>query len=167
MLEKYKPFLDTNLTLLFTLCKHLSMKTACRKDSSYFNGRSPHITGTNLVLSDRCLSVCLSYLSVCNVGVLWPNGWMDQDATWYTEVGLGDIVLDMGTQLSATERGTAAPTFQPTLLWHGRPSQQLLSSCTLYSVSVIPISFGGYVSGCLLSISKQVNLKTYGLHFTL
>jgi len=25
----------------------------------------------------------LFYLSVCNVGVLWPNGWMDQDATWY------------------------------------------------------------------------------------
>jgi len=22
-------------------------------------------------------------LSVCNVGVLWPNGCMDQDATWY------------------------------------------------------------------------------------
>ena len=21
-------------------------------------------------------------LSVSNVGVLWPNGWMDQDATW-------------------------------------------------------------------------------------
>ena len=19
----------------------------------------------------------------CNVGVLWPNGWMDQDTTWY------------------------------------------------------------------------------------
>jgi len=28
------------------------------------------------VLWDRCLSVC-------NVGVLWPNGWMDQDAAWY------------------------------------------------------------------------------------
>ena len=25
------------------------------------------------MLSDRCLSI----LSVCNVGVLWPNGWMD------------------------------------------------------------------------------------------
>jgi len=25
----------------------------------------------------------LSVLSVsCNVGVLWPNGWMDQHATW-------------------------------------------------------------------------------------
>jgi len=42
------------------------------------------------VLSDRCLSVlsvclsCLSVcLSVCNVGVLWPNGWIDQDETWH------------------------------------------------------------------------------------
>jgi len=22
-------------------------------------------------------------LSACNIGVLWPDGWMDQDATWY------------------------------------------------------------------------------------
>ena len=29
-----------------------------------------------------CLSVCLSCLSDCDVGVLWPNGWMDQDETW-------------------------------------------------------------------------------------
>jgi len=21
--------------------------------------------------------------SVCDVGVLWPNGWMDQDETWH------------------------------------------------------------------------------------
>jgi len=37
--------------------------------------------------SDRfaCLScpVHLSVLSVCNVGVLWPNGWTDQDETWH------------------------------------------------------------------------------------
>ena len=26
--------------------------------------------------------ICLSCLSVCDVGVLWPNGWMDQDETW-------------------------------------------------------------------------------------
>jgi len=31
------------------------------------------------MVSDHRLSVCF----VCNVGVLWPNGWMDQDATWY------------------------------------------------------------------------------------
>ena len=41
------------------------------------------------MLRDRC-PVC-----VCNVGVLWPNGWMDQDATWYEgSLGPGGIVLD-------------------------------------------------------------------------
>jgi len=25
----------------------------------------------------------MSVLSVCNIGILWPNGRMDQDATWY------------------------------------------------------------------------------------
>jgi len=33
------------------------------------------------MLSD-CCPVC-PVLSVCNVGVLWSNGWMDQDVTWY------------------------------------------------------------------------------------
>ena len=55
-----------------------------------------------------------------------------------TEVGLSpyDIVLD-GDPAPLMERGTAAlppPTFQPTLLWHDRPSQQLLSSCFLVTV---------------------------------
>jgi len=27
-----------------------------------------------------CLSVC-HVCPVCDVGVLWPNGWMDQDET--------------------------------------------------------------------------------------
>ena len=31
------------------------------------------------MLSVRCLSVC----PVCDVGVLWPNGWMDEDETWH------------------------------------------------------------------------------------
>jgi len=26
-----------------------------------------------------CPVACLS----CDVGVLWPDGWMDQDATWH------------------------------------------------------------------------------------
>jgi len=37
--------------------------------------------------------LCLSCLSVCNVGVLWPNGWMDQDETWHAgSLGPGHIV---------------------------------------------------------------------------
>jgi len=34
-----------------------------------------------LSLGDRTVA-CLSVLSVFDVGVLWPNGWMDQDDTW-------------------------------------------------------------------------------------
>jgi len=30
-------------------------------------------------------TVVLSVCTVCSVGVLWPNGWMDQDATWYRD----------------------------------------------------------------------------------
>jgi len=52
------------------------------------------------MLSDRCLSACLpvclsvlyvlsvlsvlSVLFACNIGVLWPNGWTDQDETWHS-----------------------------------------------------------------------------------
>ena len=50
------------------------------------------------------------------VGVLWPNGWMDQDATWYggRRRGPGNNVLD-GDPAPIAERGTAAapPKFRP------------------------------------------------------
>ena len=36
--------------------------------------------------------------------MLWPNGWMDQDATWY---GYGHIVLDGDS--AHPERGTTPP----------------------------------------------------------
>ena len=72
--------------------------------------------------------------SVCNVGVLWPNGWMNQDDTCYTtEIGRGprSHCVTWGPSSPTKERGTAAtiPTFRPKLFWHGRPSQQLLSLC--------------------------------------
>jgi len=44
----------------------------------------------------------LTVLSVCNVGVLWPNGWVDQRG--YTAVqASGDIVLD-GNSAPPTKR---------------------------------------------------------------
>jgi len=37
---------------------------------------------------------CPVRLSVCNIGVLWPNGWTDQDETWHAVgLGPGHIVL--------------------------------------------------------------------------
>jgi len=57
------------------------------------------------------MDLCPVFLvcTVCNVGVSWPNGRMDQDALG-TQIGFGpgDIVLD-GDHLPLTERGTAAP----------------------------------------------------------
>jgi len=43
-----------------------------------------------------CLCVCLSVCCpVSNVGVLWPNGWTDQDETWHAgRPRPGHIVLD-------------------------------------------------------------------------
>jgi len=77
------------------------------------------------MLSKRCLSVCpvcsvcLSVLSVClsvcDVGVLWQNGWMDQDETWHGGGGrprLQQHCVKMGTQLPI-HKGTHAPNFRP------------------------------------------------------
>ena len=25
--------------------------------------------------------------------LLWPSGWMDEDATWYTQIGFGQATL--------------------------------------------------------------------------
>jgi len=50
--------------------------------------------------------------SVCNVGVLWPNGWMDQDETWHRgrPRGPGHIVLDGDP---APPKGHRSPNFRP------------------------------------------------------
>jgi len=56
--------------------------------------------------------ICLSVLSVCNVGVLWPNGgWIKMKLG--VQIGLrpGHIVLD-GDPAPPPQRGTA-PNFRP------------------------------------------------------
>jgi len=60
----------------------------------------------------------LSCHSVCNVGVLWPNGWIDQDASGM-EVVLGPdhTVLDGDP---APPKGAQPPIFGPCLLWPNR-----------------------------------------------
>jgi len=57
--------------------------------------------------------------------LLWPNGWMDEHALG-TEVdlGTGHIVLDVVPAIR--DRGTAAPSFRPYVLW---PRSPYLSYC--------------------------------------
>ena len=61
--------------------------------------------------------------------LLWPNGWMYEDDTWYGSIHLGPrhIVLDGIPALR--ERGTASHFSVHIYCGHGRPSQLLLSSC--------------------------------------
>jgi len=105
--------------------------TACtaRRDfwATVYNG-SPYAT---------CLSC-----PVCNVCVLWPNGWIDQDATWCEGKPLSVSHCVRWGRISPTERGTASPPLSrftgagsinhsPRLLWpNGGRSQRLLSSCS-------------------------------------
>jgi len=35
-----------------------------------------------ILVEEECLQ-WLSECNVCDVGVLWPNGWTNQDKTWY------------------------------------------------------------------------------------
>jgi len=45
--------------------------------------------------------------------LLWPNGWMDQEATWYgVGIGPGDMALDRDSAFPPQKLGTA-PNFQP------------------------------------------------------
>ena len=45
----------------------------------WVNSRQPSVKRFALCYQTVVLSVC----PVCGVGVLWPNGWMDQDETWH------------------------------------------------------------------------------------
>jgi len=55
---------------------------------------------------------------VCNVGVLWPNGWKDQDTTWYwarprPRRHSDDIVLDGDPVPPRKGAQQPPPTFRP------------------------------------------------------
>jgi len=64
-------------------------------------------------------------LSVC-IGVLWPNGWTDQDAYWYGgRPRLRPYCVRRGPSPSPHGKWHSSPLlFGPCLLWpNGRPSQ--------------------------------------------
>ena len=64
--------------------------------------------------------------------LLWPNGWMDQDATWYGGSPRSKPhCVTWGPSITQTGHSCMPhPIFSPCLLWpNGRPSQLLLSTC--------------------------------------
>ena len=68
----FRPTKKTNTALLIEIslkyCNRPNWATVCK---------------TVRPMLSVCCPVCLSCPSVCDVGVLWPNGWTDQDETWH------------------------------------------------------------------------------------
>ena len=64
----------------------------------------------NPMISDRCLSVR-------NVGVLWPNGWTDQDEAWHAGRPQPWPHCDRCGPSSPSAKGAQPPIFGPCLLW--------------------------------------------------
>jgi len=59
----------------------------------------------------------LSVLSVCDVGVLWPNGWMDQDETWHARRPRPGHIVSDWDPAPLPQKGAEPPIFGPYLLW--------------------------------------------------
>jgi len=71
------------------------------------------------------LSVC----PVCNSGVLWPNGWMDQDETLYEGRPRPWPHCIRWRPNSPSPKGHSSPIFGPCLLW---PSGLMDQDATWY-----------------------------------
>ena len=74
-----------------------------------------------LMLPDRCtvcpVSACLSILSVCDVNLLWPNGWMDHDETWRADRPRPWPHCVRWGPSSPPQKGGVAPQLSAHLLW--------------------------------------------------
>ena len=82
--------------------------------TGYLVGR-PFVKRFALYYGTVVCPVSLSCLSVCSVGVLRPNGRMDQDAIWYgrrPRPRPNCVRWGVGDPAPPTERGTAPPTFR-------------------------------------------------------
>jgi len=81
-----------------------------------------------------CLS-CLSnpVLSVCDVGVLWPNGWTDQDETWQAD--RPHCVRWEPSSPFVQGGGGGAPNFRPIPVW---PNGWLDQDATWYGGTTRP-----------------------------
>jgi len=81
------------------------------------------------------MTVCPVCLSVCDVGLLWSNGWTDQDETWRGgRPRPGPHCVGRGPS-SPSPKGHRPPIFSPCLLW---PNSWLDQDATWYGVGLSP-----------------------------
>jgi len=95
-----------------------------------FHGRQGVTRLRQCMLTAACLSCPVS-----DVGVLWPNGWMDQDETWHAGRPQPWPHYATWGPSSPQKRGLSAPIFGPCLLW---PNGWIDKDATRYSGSPRP-----------------------------
>jgi len=96
--------------------------------------------------------------------LLWPNGWMDQDAIWYAGWRRSRRYCVIGGRPSFPLKGAQPPPlFGLCLLWpNGRPSQLLLSTCLyfaspfVFSHNIVNGDIGFKCSSYRLSATSQI-----------
>jgi len=98
--------------------------------------------------------VYLSCLSVCDIGILWPNSRMDQDAIGYGGRPRPRPDCVRWGPSSSTEMDTAAPTFRPISIVTKR-SPILVTAELLYCVTLLNhylhhtvVSFWKFINSC-------------------
>ena len=102
--------------LSFELINQLLISFVC---ISYLTFYDVHIIGRPFVKRFTLYYqtvVCPVCLSVCDVDVFWPNGWMDQDETWRGSRSRPRPHCVRWDPAPRPERGTP-PIFGPCLLW--------------------------------------------------
>jgi len=77
-----------------------------------FHFGRPFVKRLALCYRTVVLSACLS-CRVCDIGILWPNGWMDEDETCHTDrLRQWPQCLRWGPTYSS-QKGDADPNFRP------------------------------------------------------
>ena len=88
------------------------------------------------------LSVC----PVCDIGYLWPNGWMDQNEISRAGRPWPWPHCVRWEPSSPHQRDTAPPQFSAHVYCgHGRPSQLLLSSCNTWALPCVLVPWPVFV----------------------
>jgi len=105
--------------------------------------------------------------------LLWPNGWMDEDANWYGNSPRPRPHC-VRPSFPAPAKGAQKPPFFSAHVYcgHGRPSQLLLSSCSFFIslfVVIIQSIFSNICQPSFLTLSRVmvINLKKIPLHLKL
>jgi len=105
-------------------CRAVTLKiqenARLRRKVNFARGRIPS-GGKSRKMYTYCTRLgplsCLSVCPVCDVAVLWPNGWTDQDETWHAGRPWPWPHCVRWGPSYPSQRGTDPPIFGPCLLW--------------------------------------------------